>query len=116
MPTITAIIRVKSGTEQATRNALLVVADNVLNEPQTIGFFVSHHSVDPCPLTTRKCLTNQAKGADTTAPRPWRAPTTSPCRCSGLRRPPHAVPSPNLRSNRDPSCRCFGEVFAPPTP
>ena len=61
MPTITAIIRVKSGTEQATSNALLVVADNVLNEPQTIGFFVSHHSVDPCPLTTRKCLTNQAE-------------------------------------------------------
>ena len=61
MPTITAIIRVKSGTEQATRNALLVVADNVLNEPQTIGFFVSQHSVDPCPLTTCECLANQAE-------------------------------------------------------
>ena len=61
MLTITAIIRVKSGTEQARRDALLVVADNVLNEPQTIGFFVSHHSVDPCPLTTCECLANQAE-------------------------------------------------------
>ena len=61
MLTITAIIRVKSGTEQARRDALLVVADNVLNEPQTIGFFVSQHSVDPCPLTNCECLANQAE-------------------------------------------------------
>ena len=60
MLTLTAIIRVKSGTEQAMRDALLVVADNVLNEPQT-SFFVSRRSVDLCPLTTCECLTTRPK-------------------------------------------------------
>ena len=60
MLTLTAIIRVKSGTEQAMRDALLVVADNVLNEPQT-SFFVSRHSVDPGPLTTCECPTTRPK-------------------------------------------------------
>ena len=61
MLTITAIIRVKTGAELAMRDALLVVAGNVLTEPQTIGFFVSQHSVDPRPLTTCECLANQAE-------------------------------------------------------
>ncbi len=49
MLNITAIIFVKAGTDQAMRDALLAVAGNVrLNEPQTIGFFVSQDAVDPC--------------------------------------------------------------------
>ena len=42
MLTITAVIRAKKGQEETMRRALLAVADNVrLNEPSTIGFFVS---------------------------------------------------------------------------
>ena len=61
MLTITAIIRVKAGTEQAMRDALLVVADHVrLNEPQTIGFFVSQDAADPCLFTTYERFADQA--------------------------------------------------------
>ena len=53
MLTITAIIRVKAGTEQTMRDALLAVADHVrLNEPQTISFFVSQDAADTCLFTT----------------------------------------------------------------
>lgn len=42
MLTITAIIRTKPGHEDTMRKALLEVAENArLNEPETIGFFVS---------------------------------------------------------------------------
>ena len=61
MLTITAIIRVKAGTEQAMRDALLVVAENVrLNEPETIGFFVSQDAADPCLFTTYERFADQA--------------------------------------------------------
>lgn len=61
MLTITAIIRVKTGTEQAMRDALLAVADNVrLNEPQTIGFFVSQDTSDPHLFTTYERFADQA--------------------------------------------------------
>ena len=61
MLTITAIIRVKAGTEQAMRDALLAVAASVqLNEPQTIGFFVSQDPVDPCLFTTYERFADQA--------------------------------------------------------
>ena len=61
MLTITAILRVKAGTERAMREALRVVADNVrLNEPQTIGFFVSQDATDPCLFTTYERFTDQA--------------------------------------------------------
>lgn len=113
MLTITAIMRVKAGTEQAMHDALLVVADNVLNEPQTIRFFVSQHSVDPWPFTTCECVADQAKMSWHDSARPWRAFMAPPCHCSGLRRPPHAAPSPNLCSDRDPSCGCFAGVFRP---
>ncbi|SHK59300.1 hypothetical protein SAMN05444159_3666 [Bradyrhizobium lablabi] len=43
MLTITAVIRAKKGHEDTMRQALLQVAENVrINEPNTIGFFVSH--------------------------------------------------------------------------
>lgn len=61
MLTISAIIRVKQGSEQAMRDALLTVARNVaLNEPDTIGFFVSQHAADPCLFTTYERFTDQA--------------------------------------------------------
>lgn len=42
MKTITAVITVKEGAEDAVRAALLKVAEHVAaNEPDTIGFFVS---------------------------------------------------------------------------
>ena len=60
MLTITAIIRVKTGTEQAMRDALLAVAENVRsNEPQTIGFFVSQDAADPCLFTTYERFADQ---------------------------------------------------------
>ncbi len=61
MLTISAIIRVKQGSEQAMRDALLTVARNVaLNEPDTIGFFVSQDAADPCLFTTYERFTDQA--------------------------------------------------------
>lgn len=61
MLTITAIIRVRSGTEGAMRAALLAVAENVrLNEPQTVGFFVSQDAADPCLFTTYERFVDQA--------------------------------------------------------
>ncbi|CAN5323081.1 hypothetical protein BH11PSE9_BH11PSE9_27750 [soil metagenome] len=61
MLTITAIIRVKTGCEQAMRDALLVVADNArLTEPDTIGFFVSQDPNDTCLFTTYERFTDQA--------------------------------------------------------
>lgn len=53
MLTITAVIRAKKGQEDTMRQALLAVADNVrLNEPNTVGFFVSQDPADPCLFTT----------------------------------------------------------------
>lgn len=61
MLTISAIIRVKQGHEQAMRDALLTVARNAtLNEPDTIGFFVSHDAKDPRLFTTYERFTDQA--------------------------------------------------------
>ena len=61
MLTITAIIRVKTGMEQTMRDALMVVANHVrLNEPQTIGFFVSQDAADPCLFTTYERFADQA--------------------------------------------------------
>lgn len=61
MLTITAVIRARRGAEQALRDALLAVADNVrLNEPQTIGFFVSQDASDPALFTTYERFADQA--------------------------------------------------------
>jgi quinol monooxygenase YgiN len=61
MLTITAIIRVKQGCDQAMRDALLEVAANVrANEPDTIDFFVSQDVNDPCVFTTYERFTDQA--------------------------------------------------------
>ena len=49
MLTITAIIRAKKGHEETMRQALIKVAENVkLNEPDTVGFFISQDASDPC--------------------------------------------------------------------
>ncbi|CAN5773458.1 hypothetical protein BH11PSE13_BH11PSE13_32610 [soil metagenome] len=61
MLTITAVIRVKTGSEQAMRDALLTVARNVaINEPDTIGFFMSQDAADPCRFTTYERFADQA--------------------------------------------------------
>jgi quinol monooxygenase YgiN len=61
MLTITAVIRAKKGQEDTMRRALLAVADNVrLNEPSTIGFFVSQDPADPCVFTTYERFLDQA--------------------------------------------------------
>jgi quinol monooxygenase YgiN len=61
MLTITAIIRAKKGHEEIMRRALLDVADNVrLNEPNTIGFFVSQDSANPTVFTTYERFLDQA--------------------------------------------------------
>ena len=53
MKTITAIIRAKAGAEDAMRDALLKVAENVrINEPDTLGFFISVDEADPRLFTT----------------------------------------------------------------
>lgn len=61
MLTITAIIRVKPGCEQAMNDALAAVAENVrLNEPDTLGFFVSQDASDPRVFTTYERFVDQA--------------------------------------------------------
>ncbi len=61
MLTITAVIRVKQGSDRVMREALLEVAENVRrNEPETIGFFISQSQEDPCLFTTYERFTNQA--------------------------------------------------------
>jgi quinol monooxygenase YgiN len=60
MLTITAVIRARKGQEDTMRRALLAVADNVrLNEPGTIGFFVSQDPADPV-FTTYERFVDQA--------------------------------------------------------
>lgn len=61
MLTITAVIRVKPGSERAMREALLEVAENVrANEPETLGFFVSQNLDDPCVFTTYERFADRA--------------------------------------------------------
>jgi quinol monooxygenase YgiN len=61
MLTITAVIRTKQGHDRAMRDALLEVAENArANEPDTIDFFVSQDSNDPCVFTTYERFTDQA--------------------------------------------------------
>ena len=61
MLTITAVIRAKKGHEDTMRRALLEVAENVrINEPNTIGFFVSQDQADPAVFTTYERFPDQA--------------------------------------------------------
>ena len=61
MKTISAIIRVRPGTEEVMRRALLEVAEHVAaNEAETIGFFVSQVASDPCLFTTYERFTDTA--------------------------------------------------------
>ena len=61
MLTITAIIRAQRGHDATMRKALLDVAAYVrTKEPETIGFFVSQDSADPCVFTTYERFTDQA--------------------------------------------------------
>jgi quinol monooxygenase YgiN len=60
MLTITAVIRVKKGHEDTMRRALLEVAENVrLNEPDTLGFFVSQEQENPGVFTTYERFRDQ---------------------------------------------------------
>ncbi|MFO1146754.1 MAG: putative quinol monooxygenase [Alsobacter sp.] len=61
MPTITAIIRAKTGSEAAMAAALLDVASHVqANEPGTLGFFVSQDPADPGLFTTYERFVDKA--------------------------------------------------------
>jgi quinol monooxygenase YgiN len=61
MLTITAVIRAKEGHDDTMRRALLDVAENVrINEPNTIGFFVSQDPATPCVFTTYERFVDQA--------------------------------------------------------
>jgi quinol monooxygenase YgiN len=61
MLTITAVIRAKKGHEDTMRRALLEVAENVrINEPNTIGFFVSQDQADRAVFTTYERFLDQA--------------------------------------------------------
>ena len=61
MLTITAIIRAKKGHEATMRQALLDVAENVrINEPTTVGFYISQDARDPCLFTTYERFVDQA--------------------------------------------------------
>jgi quinol monooxygenase YgiN len=61
MMTITAIIRAKEGDEATMRRVLLHVADHVrINEPSTVGFFVSQDASDPRVFTTYERFADQA--------------------------------------------------------
>jgi quinol monooxygenase YgiN len=59
--TITAVIKVKAGTEETMRRALLDVAENVrANEPGTLGFYVSQDPKNPTLFTTYERFSDQA--------------------------------------------------------
>ena len=61
MLTITAVIRTKKGHEDTMRQVLLDVAENVhLNEPDTIGFYISEDRTTPGIFTTYERFTDQA--------------------------------------------------------
>lgn len=61
MVTITAIIRVRRGSEAAMRQALLEVAAHVeAHEPRTVSFFVSQDSSDPALFTTYERFVDRA--------------------------------------------------------
>ena len=61
MLAITAVIRVKRGHEDTMRRALLEVAENVrLDEPDTVGFFISQEQDNPSVFTTYERFRDQA--------------------------------------------------------
>jgi len=61
MLTITAVIRAKKGHEDTMRRALLEVAENVrIDEPSTIGFFVSQDQTNRGVFTTYERFLDQA--------------------------------------------------------
>lgn len=61
MQTISAIIRVKPGQEAVMRDALLAVAEHVrMEEPETLGFFISQGIDDPCLFTTYERFADKA--------------------------------------------------------
>ena len=61
MLTITAVIRARSGFEDTMKQALLEVAEHVrLNEPETIGFFVSQDASNACVFTTYERFADRA--------------------------------------------------------
>lgn len=65
MLSITAVIRVKSGYDRVMSDALLEVAAHVKeNEAETVGFYISQDSQDPCLFTTYERFASQ-KAMDT---------------------------------------------------
>jgi quinol monooxygenase YgiN len=59
--TITAVIRANKGHEGAMRQALEDVAENVrVNEPGTIGFYISQDLKNPSIFTTYERVVDQA--------------------------------------------------------
>lgn len=61
MKTISAILRARPGAEETLRDALLDVAAHVaVNEPDTVGFFVSQDAGDPTRFTTYERFTDAA--------------------------------------------------------
>jgi quinol monooxygenase YgiN len=60
MLTITAIIRAKKGHESTMQRALLEVAEHArANEPDTISYFISQDTTDPCLFTTYERYVDQ---------------------------------------------------------
>ncbi|MFH1935672.1 MAG: antibiotic biosynthesis monooxygenase [Pseudomonadota bacterium] len=60
MISLTALIRVKKGSEEAMRLALTEVVDYVkTHEPGTIGYFLSQGVDDPCEFTTYERYVDQ---------------------------------------------------------
>ena len=61
MITITAVIRVKTGCADKMLAALLEVAENVaVNEPGTVGFFISQDAANPHVFTTYERFLDRA--------------------------------------------------------
>ena len=60
MISLTAVIRVKKGSEESMRTALADVVDYVkLHEPNTIGYFLSQGIDNPCEFTTYERYADQ---------------------------------------------------------
>jgi quinol monooxygenase YgiN len=61
MITITAILRVRPGTQDTMKQALLDVVDHVVrNEPDTVAYFISQGRDDPTVFTTYERFVDEA--------------------------------------------------------
>lgn len=113
MLTITAVIRAKKGDEETMRRALLAVAENVrLNEPNTIGFFVSQDPANPASSPPMSGFSIRPRWTPTIIRKSWRASSVSPSPFSTAMS--CWSRAPRFQRNPDPGATAGNSKTAPP--